>query len=66
MDFVVIEQCSDPSATDLLIQHPQHTLQVRDSRRMVPVGYHQQRDREVLHELNIRRALGGRSVHPIE
>jgi hypothetical protein len=33
---------------------------------MVPAGYRQQRVAEVLHELNIRGALGHGCVHPIE
>ena len=60
------KQCSDPSATDVLVQHLQDALQVRDSRRIVPAGYRLQRIGEMLDELNILGTLDDRRVHPIE
>ena len=60
------KRCSDPSAIDLLIQHLQHSLQVRDGRLVVPARYRLQRVSEVLDELNILGALDNRCVHPIE
>ena len=60
------KQCSDPSTTDVLIQHLQDALQVHDSRRMVPVGYRLQRIGEMPDELNILGTLDDRCVHPIE
>jgi hypothetical protein len=60
------KQRSDPSATDVLIQHLQDALQVHDSRRMVPAGYRLKRIGEMLDELNILGTLDDRCVHAIE
>jgi hypothetical protein len=62
----LLSLCSDPSTTDVLIQHLQDALQVHDSRRMVPAGYRLKRIGEMPDELNILGTLDDRCVHPIE